>query len=153
MSEYIYESIKTFVKDMECKDKDQCLKFMAKELAKTSQISESEIFSLLRARERFGSTALGGYFALPHAKTSLAKELIGGIFVTKEPVDFGSIDGMPTQLFFTVIAPSVKPSILLKALAKIAKIFKDNEFKEKVMSAENLQEVIEIIKSKELTYE
>ncbi len=153
MSEYIYESIKAFVKNVECKDKDQCLQLMAKELAKASQINEDEIFSLLRARERFGSTALGGYFALPHAKTPLAKELIGGIFITKEPVDFGSIDGMPTQLFFTVIAPSVKPSILLKALAKIAKIFKDNEFKERVMSAENLQEVVEIVKSKELNYE
>jgi mannitol/fructose-specific phosphotransferase system IIA component (Ntr-type) len=153
MSEYVYESIKTFVKDLECEDKDECLKKMANELSRASAIDANELFSLLKARERFGSTALGGYFALPHTKTNLVKELISGIFITKEPIDFGSIDGMPTQIFFTIIAPSIKPSILLKALAKVAKIFKDDELKEQVMSAENLEEVIEIIKNKELTYE
>ncbi len=152
MSEYIYESIKVFVKDAQCADKEQCLKTMAKELSKASKIDENEMLSLLRARERFGSTALGGYFALPHAKTNLAKELISGIFISKEPIDFGSIDGMPTQIFFAIIAPSIKPSILLKALAKVAKIFKDSELKERILSANNLEEAVEIIKTKELSY-
>ncbi len=153
MSEYIYESIKVFDKDIECKDKDECLKIMADKLSDKSGIDKDEIFSLLRARERFGSTALGGHFAMPHAKTDLAKELVSGIFITKEPIDFGSIDGIPTQIFFTIIAPSVKPSILLKALAKAAKIFKDNALKEKIMSATSLEEAVEIVKAKELTYE
>ncbi len=153
MNEYIYESIKAFAKDIECKNKDECLKAMAKELSLTSGINEEELLSLLRARERFGSTALGGYFALPHAKTNLVKDLISGVFISKQPIDFGSIDGMPTQIFFTLIAPSIKPSILLKALAKVAKIFKDNELKEQVMSAKDVKEIVEIIKNKELTYE
>ncbi len=153
MNEYIYESIKAFAKDMECKNKDECLKVMAKELSLASGINEEELLSLLRARERFGSTALGGYFALPHAKTNLVKDLISGVFISKQPIDFGSIDGMPTQIFFTLIAPSIKPSILLKALAKVAKIFKDNELKEQVMSAKDVKEIVEIIKNKELTYE
>ncbi len=153
MNEHIYQSVKTFVNGLECRNKDECIKKMAEELSSVCDLDANEIYSLLRARERFGSTALGGYFAIPHTKTNLTDELIGGVFVTKEPIDFGSIDGMPTQLFFTLIAPSVKPSILLRALAKVAKIFKDNELKEKVMSAESLNEVTAIIKNKELTYE
>ncbi len=151
MSDYIYQSIKTFVPDIECNDKDGCLRVFSTELSKASGIDENEIFSLLKARERFGSTALGGYFALPHAKTDLVKDIVGGVFTTKEPIDFGSIDGMPTQIFFALLAPAVKPSILLKALARIAKIFKDNDLKEKILAAKSLQEVIETIKEKELT--
>lgn len=151
MNEYIYQSIKTFASNLDCTDKNDCLEKMADELHSVSGIEKNEIYSFLKARERFGSTALGGYFALPHAKTNLVDELIGGIFITKEPVDFGSIDGMPTQIFFVLIAPSVKPSILLRALAKVAKIFKDNDLKEKILSAKTLEEVMEIIKEKELS--
>ncbi len=151
MSEYIYQTIKAFMPDMECKNKDECLRRISSELAKVSGIEEEEIYSLLKAREKFGSTALGGSFALPHAKTDQIEHVVGGIFVTKEPVDFGSIDGMPTQIFFALLAPSVKPSILLRALAKIAKIFKDNHLKESIMNAKTLQEVVEIVKQKELS--
>ncbi len=151
MNEYIYQSIKTFTTNLDCKDKDDCLKKMADELHSAAGIDKNEIYDSLKARERFGSTALGGYFALPHTKTNLVNELIGGIFVTKEPIDFGSIDGMPTQIFFVLIAPSFKPSILLRALAKVAKIFKDNDLKEKILSAKTLQEAKEIVKEKELS--
>ncbi len=151
MSEYIYQIIKTFIPDLECEQKEECLKKMAQRLSDASGMDEQEIFSLLKAREKFGSTALGGSFALPHAKTNQIDHVVGGIFVTKEPVDFGSIDGMPTQIFFALLAPAVKPSILLRALAKIAKIFKDNDLKEHIMNAKDLQEVVEIVKQKELS--
>ena len=150
MNEHVYESIKTFIPNLDCTEKYECLEKMAEELASASNLDKDEVYKLIKAREKFGSTALGGNFALPHTKTSFVDDLICGLFTTKNPIDFGSIDGVATNIFFILLAPSVKPSILLRALAKVAKIFKDEELKEKILNAANLQEVIEIIKEKEL---
>ncbi len=151
MSEYIYNNIKTVVLDLSCKNKESCLEKMSYEMAKVIDgIEADEIYSLLRSRELFGSTALGGYFALPHAKTDKVSEVVGGIFRIKSPIDFGSIDGLPTQLFFILIAPSHKPSIQLKALARISKIFKDTQLKESILSAEDSEYVISLVKEKDI---
>ncbi len=151
MNEYVYKSIKVFNPHLECEEKYECLEKMAEELSSASNLDKEEIYNLLKAREKFGSTALGGGFALPHTKAIFIEELICGIFITKKPIDFGSIDDIPTQIFLVLLAPSVKPSILLKALAKIAKIFKDESLKEKIINSTNMQEAIEIIKDKELS--
>ncbi|WP_022670354.1 PTS sugar transporter subunit IIA [Hippea alviniae] len=152
MKDYtISEFIKTVDLNIECSEKFECLKKMAEKIAQKNNLDPSETFSLLKAREKFGSTALGGLFALPHAKMDKLSSLIGGIFTTKEPIDFGSLDGMPSQIFFVVLAPSSKPSILLKAVAKIAKIFKDTHLKDKIINAKDENEVIQLIKEKEET--
>jgi PTS system nitrogen regulatory IIA component len=151
MNEYVFESIKTFIPDLECDEKYQCLEKMAEELSSSANLDKNEIYKLLKAREKFGSTALGHGFALPHTKITFIDELVCGLFITKKPIDYGSIDEIPTQIFFVLLAPSVKPSILLKALAKVAKIFKDGELKEKIMQAKNIQEAMELIKEKELS--
>ncbi len=150
MNKYLYQSIKTFIPKIECSEKYECLKKMAEELSAASNLDADEVYNLIKAREKFGSTALGGNFAIPHSKTSFVDDLICGVFTTEKPIDFGSIDGADTNIFFVLLAPSVKPSILLKALAKIAKIFKDEDLKEKIINAKSLQEIIEIIKEKEL---
>ncbi len=150
MNEYVYESIKTFVPSIDCREKYECLEKMAEAIASASDLDKDEIKNLLKAREKFGSTALGDSFAIPHTKTQLVDELVCGLFTTQKPIDFGSIDDIPTQIFFVLLAPSTKPSILLKALAKIAKIFKDQQLKNEIISSKSLQEVVDKVKSKEL---
>ncbi|AEA33474.1 PTS sugar transporter subunit IIA [Hippea maritima] len=145
----ITDFINTVKLNINCKEKFECLKKMAEYLAKENNLNSEDVFSLLMAREKFGSTAVGGYFALPHAKMDSLSKLICGIFTTEEPIDFGSLDGVPSQIFLVVLAPSSKPSILLKALAKAAKIFKDNQLKERIISEKDKEKVIEFIKNKE----
>ncbi|WP_035588262.1 PTS sugar transporter subunit IIA [Hippea jasoniae] len=150
MKDYrISNFIKTVELNIDCSDKEECLKKMAHVLSKENGLNEDEIFALLRARERFGSTAIGDYFAMPHAKMDSIDSLIGGIFTTKQPIDFGSLDGMPSQIFFVILAPAIKPSILLKAVAKAAKIFKDAKLKERIIQAKDKEEVMDIIIEKE----
>jgi mannitol/fructose-specific phosphotransferase system IIA component (Ntr-type) len=150
MKDYkISDFITTVKMNVECEEKFECLKKMAELLARENNLDPTETFSLLKAREKFGSTALGGLFALPHAKMDMLGKLIGGLFVTKDPVNFGSLDGMPSQIFFVILAPSSKPSILLKAVAKIAKVFKDQQLKEQILKAQQPDEILNIIKEKE----
>ena len=145
ISDFIYE----IGLNIDCNEKFDCLRKMAEKIAEKANLDVDEVFSYLKAREKFGSTALGGQFALPHAKINSLDKLIGALFTTKNPIDFGSLDDMPSRIFFVILAPSTKPSILLKAVAKVAKIFKDEELKEKILSTKNEKETIRLIKEKE----
>ncbi len=145
ISNFIYE----IGLNIDCEEKYECLKKMAERIADKMNLDADDVFSYLKAREKFGSTALGGQFALPHAKMDKLDEVIGGLFTTKNPIDFGSLDDIPTRIFFVVLAPSAKPSILLKAVAKVAKVFKDEQLKEKILSAKSEDEIMELIKEKE----
>ncbi len=135
--------------NIECQEKFECLEKMAKEIAEATNLDPDDVYSFLKAREKFGSTALGGYFALPHAKIPELDRVVGALFTTKNPIDFGSLDDLPSQIFFVVLAPSQKPSILLKAVAKVAKIFKDGRLKENILKAKDEGEVLNLIKEKE----
>ncbi len=152
MKEYkISDFIHKIVLNIDCNEKFECLKKMAELISEEMNLDSEEIFSLLKAREKFGPTALGGQFALPHAKIEDLDSVIGALFTTKNPIDFGSLDDIPSRIFFVVLAPSTKPSILLKAVAKVAKIFKDEQLKEDILSAKNEEEVMSLIKNKEKT--
>ncbi len=135
--------------NIECQEKFECLEKMAKEIAEAANLDPDDVYSFLKAREKFGSTALGGYFALPHAKIPELDRVVGALFTTKNPIDFGSLDDLPSQIFFVVLAPSHKPSILLKAVAKVAKIFKDEKLKENILKAKSEEVVLNLIKEKE----
>ncbi len=135
--------------DFDCIDKYDCLKKASQKLSNVADISADEIFSLLKLREMLGSTSLGNFFALPHAKTDQLSKLVGGLFITKTPIDFESLDGLQTQIFFVILAPSIKPSILLKALKKAAAIFKSNDIKEKILRCRTSDDIRNIVKDTE----
>ncbi len=147
ISDFIYK----IALNIDCHEKFECLEKMAEIIAESANLDPKEIFSFLKAREKFGSTALGGHFALPHAKLNDLDRVVGGLFTTKDPIEFGSLDDLPTKIFFVVLAPSKKPSILLKAVAKVAKIFKDENLKSKILSAKTEEEILKYIKEKEIS--
>ncbi len=149
MNSSVLSFLNIIVTDLDCADKYECLKKASQRLSGVANISADEIFSLLKLREMLGSTALGNAFALPHAKTDKLSKLIGGLFITKKPVDFESLDGLQTQIFFVILAPSIKPSIQLKALTKVAKIFKSNDVKEKILKCRTPDDIKNIIKDAE----
>lgn len=149
MNSSVLSFLNIIVTDLDCTDKFDCLKKASQKLSDVVNISADEIFSLLKLREMLGSTSLGNFFALPHAKTDKLSKLAGGLFITKTPIDFESLDGLQTQIFFVILAPSIKPSILLKALKQAAVIFKGNDIKEKILRCKTSDDIRSIIKDTE----
>lgn len=149
MNSSVLSFLNIIVTDLDCTDKFDCLKKASQKLSNVADISADEIFSLLKLREMLGSTSLGNFFALPHAKTDQLSKLVGGLFITKTPIDFESLDGLQTQIFFVILAPSIKPSILLKALKKAAAIFKSNDIKEKILRCRTSDDIRNIVKDTE----
>ncbi len=121
-------------------------------LAKGGNIKKSgknEILQKLEERELLGSTGIGKGVAIPHAKCPKIKKMIAAFGISKEGLDFKSLDGEPTHIFFLIIAPGETPGPHLKALAKISRLLDDKFIRDRLLAVKNSQGVLQIIKDEE----
>ncbi|MBU1125547.1 MAG: PTS sugar transporter subunit IIA, partial [Candidatus Omnitrophica bacterium] len=96
-------------------------------------------------REKLGSTAIGNNIAIPHTKIEKLKKLILVFGRSAAGVDFDSLDGGRTHLFFLLISPKENIGIHLKVLATISHLVKDKFNIALLRKARNKKEVIAII--------
>jgi PTS system nitrogen regulatory IIA component len=67
-------------------------------------------------------------------------------------VDFESLDGNPTQLFFVLVAPEDSASLHLKALARVSRLLKDDTFRTHLISAAGAAEIFKLIRDEDAKY-
>jgi nitrogen PTS system EIIA component len=133
--------------------KPQVLRELARPLAaKYHELDLATIAAVLAERERLGSTAIGDGIAIPHGKMPGVKQILGIFGRHKHGVDFESLDGRPTHLFFVLIAPENSTSLHLKALARVSRLFKDGSFRERLMMANDAEEIYRLIVEEDARY-
>ncbi len=93
-----------------------------------SGLTEREIFNAVLQRERLGSTGVGAGVAIPHCKLAKVRGIFGIFARLERPVDFDAQDGVPVDLVFLLVAPETAGADHLKALARIARVFRDASF-------------------------
>lgn len=132
--------------DLVGQDKAQILNELASCLTTDQrEINLSNLKAVLAERERLGSTAIGDGIAIPHGKIRGVKQIVGVFGRCPKGVDFDSLDGNPTHLFFLLVAPEDSASLHLKALAKVSRLFRDNSFREQLMGANAAGELYRLI--------
>jgi PTS system nitrogen regulatory IIA component len=113
--------------------------------AKRRGVDLHELNAVLNERERLGSTAIGDGIAIPHGKIRGVDQIIGVFGRAPQGVEFESLDGKPTSLFFLLVAPEDSASLHLKALARVSRLFRDNAFRDHLMGAEDAAEIYRLI--------
>nr|WP_294518263.1 PTS sugar transporter subunit IIA [uncultured Rhodopila sp.] len=88
-------------------------------------LQPASVETALRARERLGSTGLGGGFALPHARIEELHEYAGLFLRLAKPIDFDAIDGRAVDLAFVLLIPFETKTPHVAALAAISRKFRD----------------------------
>lgn len=112
---------------------------------KCAGISHQAAFDALIARERLGSTCLGGGIAIPHGRIEDLDQIVLSILRTKEPITWDTPDNRKARLFFGVMIPKNDPDKYLDVLADIAALLKNKEAKEFLLNAETPLEVCQYI--------
>lgn len=115
--------------------KKQVLQELSTHAGLLSGLSPREIFDALLQRERLGSTGVGNGVAIPHGKLPKAPAIFGIFARLERPIDFEAIDGLPVDLIFLLIAPESAGADHLKALARIARMFRDTSLMTKLRAA------------------
>src|SRR5260370_20265110 len=99
-------------------------------------LSAPKLTEALIEREKLGSTGIGEGVAIPHGKIPGIPGLLAAFGRKKAGVDFASIDGKPTHLFFVLFAPENSAGVHLKALARISRLFKQPGLRKSILEAE-----------------
>jgi PTS system nitrogen regulatory IIA component len=132
--------------DLESDTKDGLLAEMARALAKSVPGLDAErLLEVLIEREGLQSTGIGEGVAIPHGKMAGLASLVASFARSRSGVDFASIDGQPTQLFFLLVVPEHSGGQHLKALARISRFLRDAEFRQKLTDAEGGQDIFAAI--------
>ena len=145
-----YMSEELILLNLKAKNKDEALKELSALIGKSDKIEKKDvIYKALLERENLGSTGIGKGVAIPHAKTDAAQSLTIAFGISREGVDFKSLDQEKVKIFFVFASPFKDSQIYLKVLARISRLIRDENFREKLLNCENTEEVLECIDKEE----
>lgn len=134
------------IPDLAAQTKTEILKELAARLAtQLAGLTVAQIAAVLAEREGMGSTAIGDGIAIPHGKLAGVSRIRGVFGRSPRGVDFDSLDGNPTYLFFLLVAPEDSASLHLKALARVSRLLKDAAFRRRLVEALDAAEIYRLI--------
>ena len=137
------------IDDLKSQTKKGILEEMVAPLANITGRDHKDLVRVLMDRERLGSTGIGGGIGIPHGKIKDLESLVLGFGLSRKGVDFEAIDGQPTHIFFILITPENSTGLHLKLLARISRILKNDQFKDRLRNAIDRGEIFEIIKEED----
>ena len=115
-------------------------------------IDRTRLVHALEERERLNSTALGEGVAIPHGKLGGVSQVLAAFGRSPSGVDFSSLDGKPTHLFFLLVAPEDSAGAHLKALARISRLLKDPSFRQRLLDGPDANALWTIIRDEDARY-
>lgn len=110
---------------LKANSKKQALQAIAEKAAALTGVEERDIFETLLKREKIGSTGVGGGIAIPHGKLAKLDHIFGLFARLNKPIDFEALDEQPVDLIFLLLAPEGAGADHLKALARVARLFRE----------------------------
>jgi PTS system nitrogen regulatory IIA component len=111
-------------------NKEEALRSVVQVLPLPQEVDRSHLFNVLWARENLASTGIGDGIAIPHVRNPIIvpvnHPLITLCFLEK-PIDFGSLDGRPVYVLFTLISPTIR--VHLQLLSRLSFSLREPEFR------------------------
>lgn len=130
--------------------KDQMLDLLVDLHSKVGNISDREEFKKgILKRESEGPTAIADGICIPHSKNNAVKQPGIAAITVPQGVDCEALDGQPSNLFFMIAAPAEGSDVHLEALSRLSTILMDGEFRNKLLTAENVDAFLKAINEKE----
>ena len=129
--------------DLQATEKTAVIEEMIKSLVDHGYVTDFETFKEgILAREALTSTGLGEGIAMPHSKNSAVKEATVLFAKSNKGVDYESLDGLSTDLFFMIAAPEGANDTHLAALAELSQYLMKDGFADKLRKVSSPDEVI-----------
>jgi PTS system nitrogen regulatory IIA component len=148
------------VPELQARDKPEVIRELADHLSahiggtqkSGAPIDREQLAKVLMERERLASTAIGEGVAIPHGKLDAVGKLVACVGRAPQGVDFDSMDGRPTHLFFVLVAPENSTGVHLKALARLSRLFRDTDFRRRLLAAPTRDDMYRVISDEDAKY-
>ncbi|KHD34657.1 PTS fructose transporter subunit IIA [Clostridium acetobutylicum] len=131
--------------NLKAKTKEEAINELIEILYNDGKVTDKEELkkAVLKREEEF-STGIGMGIAIPHGKCSAVKEAAITFGLSKEGIDYQSMDDKPAHLFFLIAVPEESSDIHLKALSEISRKLMHTEVREKIKNAQSFEEFITV---------
>ncbi|MEG3239196.1 fructose-specific PTS transporter subunit EIIC [Streptococcus suis] len=136
--------------DLQATSKEAVIDEMIASLVEKGYVTDFDVFKTgIMSREAQTTTGLGDGIAMPHAKNAAVKEATVLFAKSNKGVDYASLDGQPTDLFFMIAAPEGANDTHLAALAELSKYLMKPGFADKLRGVSSPEEVISVFDAAE----
>ena len=146
MMEFLQERAVTC--DLKARDKEGVIRELVGLLVRAGSVKDkdlSRLIQILMEREALGSTGIGNGVSIPHGKSNAVSKVVSAFGVSRQGINFDSLDGEPAYLFFLLVAPEDSAGPHLKALARISRLLKDKHFRDGLRAAKDEKILLKII--------
>lgn len=127
-------------------DQASVLKSVVAAIRLPETVDRDFLYSVLLARETLGSTGIGGGIAIPHVRNPVVLHIAtpsATLCFLEHPIDFKAVDGLPVNILFTLISPTVQ--IHLHLLSRLGLVLRDPEFGEALHRQAAADELLAIV--------
>ena len=132
------------------RSKPDVLAEMAAALAKVEpQIEADRLLEVLLEREALQSTGIGEGVAIPHGALAQLTEQVAALLIVPDGVDFQAIDDAQVSILFGVITPKRATGEHLKTLARVSRLLRNKDFRNRLVHAPNEQAMFDLIQTEE----
>lgn len=136
--------------DLQATSKEAVIDEMIASLVDKGYVTDFDVFKTgIMNREAQTTTGLGDGIAMPHAKNAAVKEATVLFAKSNKGIDYASLDGQPTDLFFMIAAPEGANDTHLAALAELSKYLMKPGFADKLRGVSSPEEVISVFDAAE----
>ncbi|WP_417900921.1 fructose-specific PTS transporter subunit EIIC [Bacillus haimaensis] len=130
--------------------KESVIRELVDTLDQAGKLSDKKGYEeAILAREAQSTTGIGEGIAIPHAKTKAVKTPAIAFGVSDAGIDYESLDGQPSHLFFMIAASEGANNAHLETLSRLSSMLMDTDFRAGLLSAASKEEVISLIDDKE----
>lgn len=138
------------IPEMKAREKKDALHELCAPLAAAHpDLDHTEMVRVLLEREKLGSTGVGDAVAIPHGKLPELDHIVAAFGRSSFGIEFAALDDKPAKLFFVLFAPSDAAAAHLKVLARISRLLKNPDFRQKLLTAQGAQGVLDRIEAEE----
>lgn len=133
-----------FLPDLQGKIKEDALNEMALKFEELGLVKNVEILlEMLRRREGLGTTGIGKGIAIPHGRTTVAKDVIIAFGKSTAGLEYESVDEKPVHLVFMVIAPPIEEgNKYLPVLGKLVEVLNNPKVRSKMLEIQTFDELV-----------
>ena len=132
--------------------RDEALRQVVALMRLPEEVDREYLYLMLLARETLGSTGVGDGIAIPHVRNPLVLHVPAAatLCFLEQPVDFGSLDGMPVRALFLLVSPTTRAHLHL--LSRLSAALHDSKLKRLIRDQAGRSEILAAVERVEANF-
>lgn len=145
----------SIIPDLKAQTKEEAIRILVDEifedkLIRTYPLGRDKVYEAVLNREILQSTGLGDELAFPHARIEGWGDFAMVMGISKEGIDFASLDGKPSKFIFLMISSPSEPYVILQTMSAVIRFLSGMGNGSKILETPlKIQEILETFQKRD----